>query len=120
VEGTAVEGTAVEQRRCRWCGRPFEVTPGPGRPREFCKASCRQQDYVARQRSREAGLSDAELIVARAQLDDLHDRLYVLEAAIEDVERDLADAEGPDDVRAALDWLLEAARPLVEARSLGE
>jgi hypothetical protein len=71
---------------------------------------------VARRRSAEAGLSDAELVVARAELDELHDRLYVLEAAVEDVERDLAEADGPDEVRAALDWLLDAARPLVQER----
>ncbi|MDP1820679.1 MAG: hypothetical protein Q8K58_12440 [Acidimicrobiales bacterium] len=100
-------------RRCRWCGRPIEVPPGPGRPREFCKASCRQADYVARQRSAESGISDAELIVTRAALDDLRDRLYVLEAAVQDVERDIDAAAGEQDLRDALAWLLEAARPLV-------
>ena len=100
------------ERRCRWCGRAIAVAPGPGRPKEFCKQSCRQADYVARQRSTELGLSESELIVARAALDDLKDRLYVLEAAIEDVERDLADDE--PDLRQALDWLLEAAKPLLD------
>jgi hypothetical protein len=52
-------------------------------------------------------------VVTRARLDELHDRLYVLEAAVEDVDRDLAVADGLDDVREALDWLLAAARPLV-------
>ena len=99
-------------RRCRWCGRAIAVVPGPGRPREFCKQSCRQADYVARQRSAELGLGEAELIIARAALDDLKDRLYVLEAAIEDVERDLA--EDDPDVRQALEWLLAAAKPLVD------
>ena len=70
-------------RRCRWCGRGFEVLAGPGRPRLFCKAGCRQADYVARQRSAEVGLSDQELIVTRQALDDLRDKLYVLEAAIQ-------------------------------------
>ena len=61
-------------------------------------------------------MSESELIVARTQLDELHDRLYVLEAAIEDVQRDLADADDEQTVREALDWLLEAARPVVEHR----
>jgi hypothetical protein len=103
-------------QRCRWCGRGFEVLTGPGRPKQFCKASCRQQDYVARRRAGEVGLSESELIVARRQLDELHDRLYVLEAAIEDVDRDLAEADDPSSVREALDWLLDAARPVVEQR----
>jgi hypothetical protein len=98
---------------CRWCGRGIEVRPGPGRPREFCGASCRQADYVARQRRTEVGLSESELIVARSELEALRDRIYVLEAAIEDVDRDLAAAEGEQDVREALTWLLDAARPVV-------
>lgn len=91
---------------------------GPGRPREFCRASCRQADYLARQRSTEVGLSESELIVTRAALDDLRDRLYVLEAAVEDVERDLEGAAGERDLRDALDWLLAAARPLCGRNNL--
>jgi len=88
------------------------VAPGPGRPKLFCKAGCRQADYIARQRSAELGISETELIVTRDALDDLRDRLYVLEAAVEDVERDLGAADGQQDLRDALDWLLAAARPL--------
>jgi hypothetical protein len=88
------------------------VLPGPGRPRLFCKAGCRQADYVARQRQAEVGLSEAELIVARDALDDLRDRLYVLEAAVEDVDRDLTPASTKQELRDAVDWLLAAARPL--------
>ena len=47
-----------------------------------------------------------------------HDGLYELEAAIEDVDRDLAaaDPEAVDDYREALDWLLQTARPLTRLR----
>jgi hypothetical protein len=106
----------VVTRRCRWCGRGFEVQPGPGRPRLFCRQGCRQADYIARQRVAEAGLSEAELIVTREALDDLRDRLYVLEAAVEDVDRDLAGATTKQDLRDAVDWLLAAARPLCGQR----
>lgn len=71
---------------------------------------------MRRQRAREVGLAEDELVLTRAELDELHDLLYVLEAAIEDVERDLADAETVRDYQEALDWLLEAARPLVHHR----
>lgn len=71
---------------------------------------------MARRRAREVGLSDAELIVARAQLAELADKLYELEAAIEDVERDLADARTAEDLSEALAWLLQAARPLAQHR----
>ncbi len=89
---------------------------GPGRPRQFCTQACRQKDYIARLRAQEAGLSEAELVVTRQELDELHDKLYVLEAAIEDVERDLAASPTKQDYVDAVAWLLEAARPLVGAR----
>jgi hypothetical protein len=103
-------------RRCRFCRRPLPDQARTGRPREFCRASCRQQDYVRRQRAIELGLAEHELVVARTALDELHDLLYVLEAAVEDVERDLADATSEAEVRDAATWLLEAARPLTSRR----
>ena len=51
--------------------------------------------------------------MTRDELERLRDNLYVLECAVDDVERDLAEAESEDDVRRALDWLLQASRPLV-------
>ncbi|HET6948892.1 MAG TPA: hypothetical protein VFI47_00850 [Acidimicrobiales bacterium] len=109
--------TAPGTRRCRWCGRPFTVVEGPGRPRAYCRRSCRQRDYEARRRAAEAGLGDGHLVVARAEIDALHDRLYELEAAIEDVDRDLATGRpGTREYRDALDWLLAVARPLAELR----
>jgi len=99
---------------CRWCRRAIPRRTGPGRPREFCSQRCRQWDWVARQRAAELQLSDDELIVARTELDRLHDELYVLACAVDDVERDLA-APGnrtSTDLSDALEWLLDAARPL--------
>jgi hypothetical protein len=86
---------------------------GRGRPREFCSQRCRQWDWVSRQRARELALSEGELVIAKATLDELHDDLYVLACAVTDVERDLADTRpSTAELRRALDWLLEAARPL--------
>ena len=85
---------------------------GPGRRRQFCKDSCRQLDYQARRRSAEAGLGDDQIVVSRSELDELHDKLYVLETAVTDVQRDLASARTVADHREALDYLLDAARPL--------
>ncbi|MFV0309097.1 MAG: hypothetical protein ACK5OX_15300 [Desertimonas sp.] len=88
---------------------------GRGRPRQFCSQRCRQWDWVSRQRARELELSDGELVVVRANLDDLHDDLFVLACAVDDAEKDI-DALGARpsaaDVRQILDWVLDAARPL--------
>lgn len=118
---TKVPGVAQVQRsRCQWCRR---VLPDQrmGRPRRYCSQSCRQWHWVGQQRARELQLSEGELLVAKSELDGLHDQLYVLACAVNDAERDLAVAgarAGARELREALDWLLEAARPLRD-RELG-
>jgi len=69
---------------------------------------------VARHRAAELELSENELVVARSELDALHDELYVLACAVDDVERDLGDRATPTarELADALAWILEAARPL--------
>jgi hypothetical protein len=65
----------------------------------------------------ELGLGETELVVARSELEELRDALYVLEAAVEDVDADLAaGGTDPTEVRRSLDWLLTAARPLLDLR----
>jgi hypothetical protein len=95
--------------RCRWCGRSFEATPGAGRPRQFCKRSCRQRDYESRQRASELGLGEDELIITRQELNELKDRLYVLAETVKDVEADLTDDES-DDERRLLNLVLYATK----------
>jgi hypothetical protein len=99
-----------ETRACRWCGRPFAPTASVGRPRQYCRRSCRQRDYEARRRATELGLGEDELVVARSELEALRDRIYVLACAVEDVERDLTDASDPTEVREALLWVVDAAK----------
>lgn len=107
-------GQPEERARCQWCRR---VLPSQrlGRPRKFCSQACRQWHWVGRQRADELQLGEDELIVATAELDQLHDDLYVLACAVNDAERDL-DAAGAKpnaaELREILDWLLDAARPL--------
>jgi hypothetical protein len=60
------------------------------------------------------GLGDNDLIVSRTQIEELQSRLYCLQAALQDVDRDLAASDGPDDVREALAWLRENAQPVAE------
>ena len=62
-------------------------------------------------------MSESELIITRDELERLRDALYVVEAAVEDVDRDLeAAGEDPEEVRRSLDWLLQAVRPLLDHR----
>jgi hypothetical protein len=70
---------------------------------------------VGKQRAAELQLNESELIVAKDELDRLHDELYVLACAVNDADRDLAAAgtkPSARELREIIDWLLEAARPL--------
>jgi len=112
---TKVGDDQQERRsRCRWCRRVLPLQK-MGRPRLFCSQACRQWDWVGRQRARELQLNEDELIITKAELDQLHDELYVLACAVDDVERDLVAAgrnPAPHDVTEMLSWLLESARPI--------
>lgn len=114
TKSAATDDTGGSAVHCRWCRRAIPARTGPGRPREFCSQRCRQWDWVARQRARELQLAENELVVARDELDDLHDELYVLACAVDDVRRDLA-APGRRtivELQDAVEWLLAAAEPL--------
>ena len=100
---------------CAWCGGPIQRPGGPGRPRQYCRRSCRQRDFEARKRARELGLAESDLIVARKAMEGLDDLLFVLGCAIADVEADLALDSSPEQLQRSLDWLLESARPLLGA-----
>src|SRR4051812_2768863 len=105
---------AVRRSRCRWCRRVL-APQRMGRPRQFCSQACRQWDWVGRERAQELQMNEDELIVAKAALDSLHDDLYVLACAVDNVERDLTAAgRQPEkkELSDMLSWLLEAARPI--------
>jgi hypothetical protein len=87
------------------------VSGGPGRPRLYCKPSCKQRDYEARRRTEELGLGEHELVVTRQELEAMRDRQFLLACTVEDVQRDIAN--GDADARGAFGVLLEAAREFV-------
>jgi hypothetical protein len=69
---------------------------------------------MARKLAAVHGLGDDDLIVSRPQLEELQSGLYCLQAALEDIDRDLTRSSEPTDVRDALDWLRENAVPVAE------
>ena len=106
-------------RRCAWCRHPIARSDGPGRPKKFCSQKCRQWDWVSRQRAAELALSENELVVARSELDELKDLVFVLQCAVQDVRGDLGSGRHTQQsLRELLEWLLEAAEPVTSA-SLG-
>jgi hypothetical protein len=69
---------------------------------------------MARKLAAAHGLGADDVIVDRAALDELQSALYCLQAAVEDVDRDTAGTPSATEVREALSWLLDNARPLAE------
>ena len=95
IEAPAVERTSArtdgEVRRCGWCRRVLAQQGSVGRPRLYCSQACRQRAYEQRSAATKAGLPDDVVVVSRAELDALQDRLYQLRCALEDVQTLLDD-----------------------------
>lgn len=103
----------VAVRRCRWCGRRFSVTQGPGRPREFCGQGCRQRDYEARRGGRQLASDGDVLVVPRRAVDELQDRLWLVEAALDDARTALDEDASTVAYRQVLEQLTVAVQDTV-------
>ena len=82
----AVPAHGQEARRCGWCRRVLPQAGSVGRPRLYCGQACRQRAYEQRSATAKAGLPGDVVLVTRAELDGLQDRLYQLRCALEDVQ----------------------------------
>ena len=96
-----------EARRCGWCRR---VLPdqGTGRPRLYCGQACRQRAYEQRSATAKAGLPGDVVLVSRAELDGLQDRLYQLRCALEDVQTLLGERPTKAELERQLEELLRS------------
>jgi len=111
------EGQRPDLTTCRWCRHAIASRAGRGRPREFCSQACRQWDWVAKQRAAELQLAEDELVVARSELDELKDKIFVLACALDDVAGDVDSKRMTlEAMRESLRWLVESARPVTESQ----
>ena len=92
------------------------MASGPGRPPRFCRRSHRQRAYEARNLAEAHALGDDDVLVSRTSFEQLRDLLYRLEAALQDVDNDLANAADGDAFRDAL-WHLYRTAAAVRAVS---
>jgi hypothetical protein len=88
----------------------------------YCRQGCRQQAFLARKLAAAHGLGDDDVVISRVKVEEWQSHLYCLQAALEDVDRDLAQAADAREVKDALEWLLENCAPLrdfwIEPRTL--
>jgi hypothetical protein len=80
----------------------------------YCRPSHRQRSYEARRVADEHQLSPDDVLIARSSFEAVRDFMYRIEAALQDVDADLAAGADPEEYRKALWHLYEAA---AEARA---
>ncbi|MGY1668346.1 hypothetical protein [Geodermatophilus sp. SYSU D00696] len=110
AEQTTGQGSGGD-RRCGWCRRVLPQAGSVGRPRLYCGQACRQRAYEQRSATTKAGLSDDVVLVKRADLDGLQDRLFQLRCALEDVQTLLGERHTKAELEQSLaDLLLSTGR----------
>lgn len=98
-----------EGARCGWCGRELVITDGRGRPRRYCRQSCRQRAYELRRRQLVGTLRSTEVPIRLIDFERLRDGLYIVNSALDDVDLDLSE---DGDYAAAFRHLYAAASGL--------
>jgi hypothetical protein len=74
----------------------------------YCGQACRQRAYEQRSATAKAGLSDDVVLVTRAELDGLQDRLYQLRCALEDVQTLLTERPTKAELAQSLNEVLRS------------
>ena len=106
--GAGAGRTDGNERRCGWCRSVLPAQESVGRPRLYCGQACRQRAYEQRSATAKAGLSADVVLVTRAELDGLQDRLYQLRCAIEDVQTLLTEKPTKAELERSLEELVRS------------
>ncbi len=100
---------------CAWCGR--EVAPNPtGRARKYCAQACRQRAYEQRHKLEQVGLPEDAILLSPKHVSQLHDRLFALRCAAEDVSMALEDGEDPETLSQLVNEMLVLAKQVERFR----
>lgn len=98
----------AEPRRCGWCRRVLPEQGTVGRKRQYCGQPCRQRAYEQRSTTARAGLPGDVVLVTRAELDGLQDRLYQLRCALEDVQTLMSERHTKAELEQSLSEVLRS------------
>ncbi|WP_415678479.1 hypothetical protein [Tsukamurella hominis] len=104
--------TTARRRRsaaCAWCGREV-VSEGPGRTRKYCRRSCRQRAYEARNALAGTSLPPDSVVLTADEAESVGERMFEVRCAAEDVRTAIAEGAGQDELAALADRLVETAR----------
>lgn len=82
---------------CEHCGRPVETDQGVGRPRKYCRRSCRQRAYERRRHQGDLAWGDARLVGLARELAELEDRLDRVRDLVDQLRFDVEDGRTVDE-----------------------
>lgn len=105
----------AEQNRCAWCSRRIVDDQPIGRRKRYCCQSCRQRAYEKRRQMNGDGtmpVADDAVVIARAELESLQDRLYVLRSAVEVLEGAVQDKASAGELTAVAREVIAATGDL--------
>src|SRR6478752_4021330 len=84
-----VDGSSSD--RCAFCRRAMPEPAGVGRPRTYCRRSCRQRAFEQRRRATELSWGDERLMGLTEQVADYGDVLAGVRDVIAELRIDVAD-----------------------------
>jgi hypothetical protein len=108
--------------RCAWCRRRLPAPRGTGRPRVYCRRSCRQRAFEARRRLGELSWGEGRLQELIERQDQLHVVVESLGDLVGELRADVEDGQRWDDgqrmdVLERLEALVRDLRAATNARN---
>nr|WP_084481996.1 hypothetical protein [Corynebacterium maris] len=102
---------------CAWCGVEIAQS-GRGRPRKFCRASCRQRAYTQRNNVSLSGstISPDSVIMQPDRYQLLKDELFELRCAAEDIATASSEGASAGEIRDLCDELVHLAKRIEKLR----
>lgn len=101
---------AARPAECEHCGRSFTLNDGPGRPRKYCRRSCRQRAFEQRRHVGDQAWADARLVRMAAEVAAGEDRIDRVREVLDELMADVADGAEIDGARL-VERLEEALDP---------
>ncbi|KAB1503616.1 hypothetical protein F7230_00305 [Corynebacterium sp. 320] len=93
------------------------MQPNPkGRHRKYCGQSCRQRAYEQRARLKNTGIEEDSIILRPSAVNALHDQLFELRCAAEDIVTAVSEGEDPQAMEELTNELLDLARKVERFR----
>ncbi|WP_231598905.1 hypothetical protein [Corynebacterium occultum] len=100
---------------CAWCGKDIHNHPR-GRPRKYCRQSCKQRAYEQRNKVSGTGIPAEAVIIQPERLAVLKDSLFELRCAAEDIATAAEEGAESAEIRELCRELVGLARTIEKLR----